>query len=43
MVRAFPTAYLLDPEGRLILSPSPLPSDGFEQRLFRIMRSRGDI
>ncbi|MGW8316919.1 MAG: TlpA family protein disulfide reductase [Bacteroidales bacterium] len=43
MIRAFPTAYLLDPEGNLILSPSPLPSDGFEQQLFRILRSRGDI
>lgn len=43
LIRAFPTAYLIDPEGKLVLSPSPLPSDGFEQRLFRIMRSRGEI
>jgi hypothetical protein len=42
-VRAFPTAYLIGPEGKLILSPSSLPSDGFEQQLFRIMRSRGEI
>lgn len=43
LVRAFPVAYLLGPDGNIILSPAPLPSDGFEQQLFRIMRSRGDI
>jgi hypothetical protein len=43
LVRAFPTAYLVGPDGNLILSPSALPSDGFEQQLFRIMRSKGEI
>ncbi|MEN8229036.1 MAG: TlpA disulfide reductase family protein [Bacteroidota bacterium] len=43
LVRAFPTAYLIGPDGNLLLSPSSLPSDGFEQQLFRIMRSRGEI
>ena len=43
MVRAFPVAYLVGPDGKLVLSPAPLPSDGFEQQLFRIMRSRGEI
>ena len=43
MVRAFPVAYLVGPDGNLVLSPAPLPSDGFEQQLFRIMRSRGEI
>jgi len=43
LVRAFPTAYLIGRDGNLILSPSTLPSDGFEQQLFRIMRSRGEI
>ena len=42
-IRAYPTAYLLDREGKLLLSPATLPSDGFEQHLFRIMRSRGEI
>jgi hypothetical protein len=42
-IKAFPTAYLIGPDGKLVLSPSPLPSDGFEQQLFRIMRSRGEI
>jgi peroxiredoxin len=43
LVRAYPTAYLIDSEGKLLLSPATLPSDGFEQQLFRIMRSRGEI
>ena len=43
LVKAFPTAYLIGPDGNLVLSPSSLPSDGFEQQLFRIMRSRGEI
>jgi hypothetical protein len=42
-VRSFPTCYLLDPEGILIQSPAVLATEGFEQQLFRIMRSRGDL
>jgi len=43
MVRAYPIAYLIDRDGKLLLSPATLPSEGFEQQLFRIMRSRGEI
>jgi hypothetical protein len=43
MVRAYPTGYLIDRNGKLLLSPAILPSEGFEQQLFRIMRSRGEI
>ena len=43
MVRAYPTAYLIDRNGKLLLSPATLPSEGFEQQLFRIMRARGEI
>jgi hypothetical protein len=43
LIRAYPTAYLIDRNGKLLLSPAPLPTDGFEQQLFRIMRSRGEI
>ena len=42
-VRAYPTSYLLDPEGKIIQSPATLATEGFEQQLFRIMRSRGDL
>jgi len=43
MVRAYPVAYLIDRNGKLLLSPATLPSEGFEQQLFRIMRSRREI
>jgi hypothetical protein len=43
MIRGYPTAYLIDRDGNLLLSPATLPSEGFEQQLFRIMRSRGEI
>jgi thiol-disulfide isomerase/thioredoxin len=43
MIKAYPTAYLIDRDGKLLLSPATLPSEGFEQQLFRIMRSRGEI
>ncbi len=42
-IRAYPTAFLIDRDGKLLLSPAALPSDGFEQQLFRIMRSREEI
>jgi hypothetical protein len=43
MIKAYPTAYLIDRDGKLLLSPATLPSEGFEQQLFRIMRSRREI
>jgi len=43
MIKAYPTAYLIDRNGKLLLSPAILPSEGFEQQLFRIMRARGEI
>lgn len=42
-VLAFPTSYLIDPEGKLIRSPAPLATEGLEEQLFRIMRTRGDL
>lgn len=42
-IRAYPTCYLVGPDGLLIQSPATLPTEGFEQQLFRIMRSRGDL
>lgn len=40
-VRAFPTYYLIDPGGRLLLSPAPGPDNGFEQRFIGILKKRG--
>jgi hypothetical protein len=42
-IRAYPMAFLIGPDGNILLSPAMLPTDGFEQQLFRIMRSRGEI
>lgn len=42
-IRAYPTCYLVGRDGLLIQSPATLPTEGFEQQLFRIMRSRGDL
>lgn len=42
-VRTFPTYYLIDREGKLILSPAPSPSENFENALFRIMRANKEL
>lgn len=42
-VKAYPTCYLLDPDGYMLQSPAVLPTEGLEKQLFRIMRSRGDL
>ncbi|NBC82822.1 MAG: redoxin domain-containing protein [Bacteroidetes bacterium] len=42
-VRAFPTYFLIGPDGKLVTSPAPSPREGFEGHLFKVMRSRGDI
>jgi peroxiredoxin len=42
-IRAFPTYYLIDREGKLALSPAPSPGEEFEARLFKIMRGRGEL
>ncbi len=42
-IRAFPTYFLIGPDGNLINSPAPGPGENFENNLFKIMRSRGDI
>jgi len=42
-IRAFPTYFLIGPDGRLILSPAPSPSEDFESKLFEVMKARGDL
>ena len=42
-IRAFPTYYLIDRQGKLAMSPAPSPGDEFEARLFQLMRSRGEL
>jgi peroxiredoxin len=42
-IRAFPTYFIIGPDGKLLLSPAPGPGENFESYMFQLMRSRGDI
>jgi peroxiredoxin len=42
-IRAFPTYFLIGPDGKLIFSPAPSPAESFESKLFDLMKSRGDL
>jgi len=42
-VRAYPTYFLIDKEGKLVYSPAPTPSENFETKLFNVMKSNGDL
>jgi peroxiredoxin len=41
-IRAYPTYFLIGPDGKLIYSPAASPSENFELYLFQAMRARGD-
>ena len=40
-IRAFPTYYLIGPDGKLRMSPAPTPNEQFEARLFKVLREDG--
>ena len=42
-VRAFPTYYLIGPEGKLELSPASSPGEEFEARFFKLLRKKGEL
>ncbi len=42
-IRGFPTYFLIGPDGNLLLSPAPSPSENFGERLFEIMRDSGEL
>lgn len=42
-IRMFPSYYLIDRDGTMLMSPAPSPSEDFELYLFRTMRSRQEI
>ena len=39
-VRAYPTYYLIDPQGMLVMSPAPSPAENFEKYLFKIIENQ---
>ncbi len=42
-IRAFPTYYFIDKEGKLAISPAPSPDQNAEFVIFQKMRANGDI
>lgn len=42
-IRAFPTYYFIDKEGKLVLSPAPSPDQNAEFTIYKIMKAKGDI
>jgi peroxiredoxin len=42
-VRAFPTYFLIGPDGKLIYSPALSPGENFELKLFEAMKANGDL
>jgi hypothetical protein len=42
-VRMFPTYYLIDRNGKMLMAPAPSPAEDFEIYLFRTMRARGEL
>ena len=42
-IRAFPTYFLIGPDGKLIYSPALSPSEDFETRLIELWRGRGEL
>ncbi|KPK81879.1 MAG: hypothetical protein AMS27_15140 [Bacteroides sp. SM23_62_1] len=42
-IQAYPAYYLIGPDGKLIASPAPSPSEGFESYLIKVLRARGEI
>ncbi|NJK97648.1 MAG: TlpA family protein disulfide reductase [Bacteroidales bacterium] len=40
-IRALPTYFLIDPEGKMAISPAPSPSENFEISFFNELRSKG--
>ncbi|NOZ47496.1 MAG: TlpA family protein disulfide reductase [Chlorobi bacterium] len=39
-VKVYPTYYLIDPYGKLVMSPAPSPNENFEWRFFKVLQSR---
>jgi peroxiredoxin len=42
-IRAFPTYYFIDKNGKLAITPAPSPDQNSEFAIFKVMRANGDI
>lgn len=41
-IRSFPTYFLIDPQGKLVMSPAPSPSEYFEYKFINLVREKGN-
>ena len=42
-IRAYPTYFLIDPDGKLVMSPAPAPEENFETKFFELLKARGEL
>lgn len=42
-IRAYPTYFLIDSQGKIVFSPAASPEEGFEMHLFQVLKQRGEI
>ncbi len=42
-IRIYPSYYLIDRDGTLLMSPAPSPAEGFERYLLRTLRNRREL
>lgn len=42
-VRAFPSFFVIGPDGRILASPAAAPSEKFDLKFFELLKSRGDL
>ena len=42
-VRAYPSFFVIGPDGRILMSPAAAPSEKFELKFFELLRSRGEL
>jgi peroxiredoxin len=42
-IRAYPTYFLIDSQGKIVFSPAASPGENFEMYLFQVLRQRGEI
>lgn len=40
-IKALPTYFLINPEGRFVYSPAPSPSEGFEINFYQLLKRKG--
>jgi thioredoxin-related protein len=42
-IRAFPTFFLIDKEGKLAMSPATSPSEDFEEHLYKYLQAKREL